>query len=123
MKSVKSKERVRQNGEVFTHPNLVNEMLDRLPKDVWLPNETFLDPACGDGNILVEVVKRKIELGHCPMQALATTYGIDIMQDNVDETKQRLIDITEDCGEAWLLVDKNIKCHDALSVEWEEIFK
>ena len=37
-KLIKSKERVRQNGEVFTHPNLVNEMLDRLPKDVWLPN-------------------------------------------------------------------------------------
>ena len=121
-KLIKSKERVKKNGEVFTTPELVNEMLDRLPKEQWENSRTFLDPSCGNGGMLVEVVRRKIALGHCPMQALSTTYGIDIMEDNVEEAKQRLIDLTEDCDEAWLIVNKNIKCADALLVDWEEIF-
>lgn len=122
-KLIKSKERVKEKGEVFTPPELVNEMLDKLPQEMWSPNETFLDPSCGNANMLVEVVRRKIELGHCPMQALSTTYGIDIMEDNVEEAKQRLIDLTEDCDEAWLIVNKNIQCANSLEVNWEEIFK
>ena len=121
-KLIKSKERVKEKGEVFTPPELVNEMLDRLPPEMWQPDKNFLDPACGNGAMVLEVVRRKIELGHCPMQALSTTYGIDIMEDNVEEAKQRLIDLTEDCDEAWLIVNKNIKCADALLVDWEEIF-
>ena len=69
-KLIKSKERVQERGEVFTPPKLVNEMLDRLPQDSWRPDKNFLDPSCGNANMLVEVVRRKIELGHCPMQAL-----------------------------------------------------
>jgi 23S rRNA G2445 N2-methylase RlmL len=122
-KLIKSKERVRLHAEVFTPPELVNEMLDRLPQSQWEPDKTFLDPTCGNGAMVLEVVRRKIELGHCPMQALGTTYGIDIMEDNVEEAKQRLIDLTEDCDEAWLIVNKNIKCADSLLVDWEEIFK
>jgi type I restriction-modification system DNA methylase subunit len=89
----KSKARVKQLGEVFTPPELVNEMLDRLPAELWTdPSKTYIDPACGTGNFLVEVVRRKIEAGSTPLQALETTYGIDIMEDNVLECRQRLLE-------------------------------
>ena len=120
---IKSKERVRLHAEVYTPPELVNEMLDRLPQECWNPSETFLDPACGNGNMLVEVVRRKIENNSCPIQAIATTYGIDIMEDNVAETKERLLEFTDRSKEAHYWVNKNIKCADALLVDWEELFK
>ena len=56
-----------QTAEDFTPAPLVNEMLDKLAKygpESWKPGKTFLDPACGNGNMLVEVLKRKISLGH-----------------------------------------------------------
>lgn len=120
---IKSKKRVKEQGEVYTPPELVNEMLDRLPQEMWRPSETFLDPACGNGNMLVEVVRRKIENKSCPIQAVATTYGIDIMEDNVAETKERLLDFTDRSEEAHYWVNKNIKCANSLEVDWEELFK
>ena len=66
----KTKERVKQTGEVFTPSWLVNEILDKLPEDQWTnSSKTFIDPACGNGNILVEIVRRKIESGAQPLQA------------------------------------------------------
>lgn len=122
MTLVKSKKRVKEKGEVFTPPSLVNEMLDQLPPETWQPNKTFLDPACGNGNMLVEVVRRKIEKGHCPIQAISTTYGIDIMEDNIKECKERLLAFTDGSEEAKYWLNKNIKCADSLEVNWEEIF-
>ena len=122
-KLIKSKKRVKEKGEVYTPPELVNEMLDRLPQSQWAPDKTFLDPACGNGNMLVEVIRRKIENKSCPTQALATTFGIDIMEDNVSETKERLLEFTDRSAEAYYWVNKNIKCADSLEVDWEEIFK
>ena len=56
------KEKIKKFGEVFTPPELVNEMLDKLPKDLWLDKtKTWLDPACGNGNFLVEVKRRLME--------------------------------------------------------------
>ncbi len=122
-KLIKSKERVQERGEVFTPPKLVNEMLDRLPQDSWRPDKNFLDPACGNGNMLVEVVRRKINNKSCPTQALATTYGIDIMEDNVIECRERLLEFSDRSAEAYYWVNKNIKCADSLSVDWEELFE
>ena len=123
MSLIKSKKRVKEQGEVYTPPELVNEMLDRLPQEMWRPDKTFLDPACGNGNMLVEVVRRKINNASCPLQAIATTYGIDIMEDNVAETKERLLEFTDRSEEAHYWVNKNIKCADSLEVDWEELFK
>lgn len=123
MSLIKNKKRVKDHGEVYTPPELVNEMLDQLPQELWQENKTFLDPACGNGNILVEVVRRKISLGHCPLQALETTFGIDILQDNVDECKERLLEFTDKSDEAKFYVNKNIKCANSLEVDWVELFK
>ena len=87
--------RVKKTAEVFTPNKLVNEVLDKLPSEVWEEKEdnTFLDPACGNGNFLIHVLWRKIAKGHDPTEALKTVYGVDIMQDNIKECRLRLLKI------------------------------
>lgn len=88
----RSADRVRKNGEVFTPPKLVREILDHLPKHSFTDKtKKFLDPACGDGAFLIEVVARKLDNGSNPIEALNTTYGIDLMRDNVVATRNRLV--------------------------------
>lgn len=88
----RSTERIKQTGEVFTPLPLVDEILDKLPQELFKdPTKTFLDPACGDGNFLVRVVAYKIFHGSTPKQALETTYGVDIMEDNIVHCKERLL--------------------------------
>lgn len=101
---VKSTERVRDLGEVFTPAATVREMLDMLPPEMWAvhPSPTFLEPACGDGNFLVAILERKLKqvASHHQsaklmagktsdaaqfhaLEALASIYAIDISVDNV----------------------------------------
>jgi hypothetical protein len=137
MSLIKNKKRVKERGEVFTPPELVNEMLDRLPPEMWEDNKTFLDPAAGNGNMLLEVYRRKMRYEHDPYKIASTTYGIDIMEDNVAECKQRLSEllgkyidmfapecitaaiIKKDCNK---IIDENIKCANSLEVDWCELF-
>jgi len=126
---IKSKKRVKSNGEVFTPPALVNEMLDKLPSDCWTDvTKTYLDPACGNGNFLVEVLRRKIVNGATPTQALSTTYGIDIMMDNVKECRKRLLKIAREANNnkfdrAWKdILTTNIAVGDALRFDTDDIF-
>jgi len=86
-------ERYRVTGEVFTPPSLTKKILSSLPKEVWKENKTFLDPACGNGNLLIPVLWRKIENGHKPLEALQSVYGVDIMPDNVRECRIRLLSL------------------------------
>jgi SAM-dependent methyltransferase len=123
MTLTKSKKRVKELGEVFTPPELVDEMLDRLPAEVWQdPGKTFLDPACGTGNFLVAVVRRKVEAGAQPLQALSTTYGIDIMEDNVAECRERLLEASGHPDGGAAVVQDRIRCADALKVRTEELW-
>ena len=104
--------RVRATGEVFTPTEVVQKILDDMPKDIFVdPNKNYLDPSCGDGQFLGEVLIRKVENGIDFEQALSTIYGVDIMQDNVDLCRERLL-----CGQEHLkpIVEKNIVCADAL---------
>ncbi len=101
---VKSADRVRDLGEVFTPAATVQEMLDLLPPEMWLPHPapTFLEPACGDGNFLVAILARKLEAiaeaagrGELPagstedaiqfhgLEALASIYAVDLSIDNI----------------------------------------
>ena len=101
---VKSTERVRNLGEVFTPAGVVSDMLDLLPSTTWSPHpsSTFLEPACGDGNFLVAILARKLRAisaalvdGGLPagsgtaatafhaLEALASVYAVDISPDNV----------------------------------------
>lgn len=118
----RDKLRVKQTAEVFTPTPLVQEMLDKLEEsDSTLfsdPTKTFLDNSCGDGQFLSEVVIRKMERSGCSLeQALKTTYGVDLMEDNVNECRKRLAG-PEPTPEILEIVNKNIVCHDALTYDY-----
>ena len=96
-KQIKSKERVNKFAEVFTAEREVKAMCDLIPSEVWEDIDSrFLEPACGNGNFLVEIFERKLtrcESAEQGLNALRSIYGIDIQQDNVEESKQRLFDM------------------------------
>lgn len=99
---VKREKRRKATAEDFTPVSLINQMLDKWvefnPTYFTDPTKTCCDPACGNGNMLVEVLKRKLANKHKPLQALSTIYGVDIMPDNVKETRLRLLKIVHDQG-------------------------
>lgn len=88
----RSQERIKQTGEVFTPLPLVDEILSKLPPEVWEDvNKTFLDPSCGDGNFLVRVLHYKLQRHPKKfIQAIDSIYGVDIMPDNVKQCRERL---------------------------------
>ena len=110
---IKSKDRVKKSGEVYTPDWVVNDMLNLIPtKDredqtgvdneerVISLDETYLEPACGNGNFLIRIIDRKlnraVELGEHDiyknvLKAYMSTYGVDIMSDNVEESKARML--------------------------------
>jgi len=119
----RDKLRIKQTAEVFTPTPLVQEMLDKLEtEDPTLfsdPTKTFLDNSCGDGQFLSEVVIRKMERSGCTLeQALSTTYGVEFMEDNVNECKKRLAG-PEPTDEIWEILNKNIVHHDALTYDYK----
>ena len=112
--------RVKSTGEVFTPTPLVREVLDQLDPNLFKdPSKTFLDPTCGDGQFLSEVLIRKLENVAVDgfvseqqfEQALSTVYGWELMPDNVQLCKDRLL-----CGQTQFqrIVDENIVQCDSL---------
>lgn len=91
MNITRSKERVKSSGEVFTPPELVNEMLDKLPPEIWSdPSKTFIDPASGDGNFLVEAKKRLLQHRDEIHILENQLFAVDIMPDNIEVLQHRL---------------------------------
>jgi hypothetical protein len=111
----REKLRVKSTGEVFTPLEVITKKLDALEKyDPTIfsdPTKTFLEPSVGDGNFLSEILIRKIKNGIDLATALSTIYGVDIMQDNVDLCRERLL-----CGHEDLrhIVEQNIQCRNGL---------
>ncbi len=101
-KQVKSKKRVSDHGEVFTSEREVNAMLDLVKQETERIDSRFLEPACGSGNFLVEVLRRKLavveakykssqlEFERYAVIAISSIYGVDILKDNVEECRERL---------------------------------
>ena len=96
-KLIKSKQRVSDFGEGFTPAHIVKDMCDLVPEEMWVSvDTTFLEPACGTGNFLVEILERKFKLCQSwedGLRALKSIYGVDIQADNVEEAKGRLFDM------------------------------
>ena len=96
-KLIKSKDRVRARGEVYTPSWLVKDMCDMLPSDAFDSiHRTFLEPSCGNGNFLEEILVRKLKM--CDnindgIAALQSIFGIDILPDNVQESRDRMYGI------------------------------
>jgi len=140
---IKSKQRVTQYGEVLTSKEVVNAMLDLVKTETERIDSRFLEPACGTGNFLAEVLERKLqvveerysksqlEYERYAVLAVSSIYGIDILEDNVQECRNRLFDIfnsaysrlyrtraKEECRAAVrYILRRNIVHGDALSLK------
>lgn len=121
----KRKQRRKETAEDFTPTELVNEMLDKLPQEVWDdPSKTFLDNSAGDGNFLIQILIRKLKHGHTPIQAISTIFGVELMEDNVEEMKNRLFNILpklskEDEIKVKEIINHNIVCANALIFDFD----
>jgi hypothetical protein len=118
----RDKHRVKMTAEVFTRTELVIEIIDKIetsqPELFKDPTKTFLDNSCGDGQFLSEIVIRKMERSGCTLeQALRTTYGVELMEDNVRECRKRLAG-PNPTPEILQIVESNIVCHDALTYDY-----
>ena len=96
----KSKDRIQKHGEVFTPTWVVSDMLNLFPEEVWLPEKTFLEPACGEGAFLIEVLKRKLERLNTENQqewewqaaiCVSSLYGIELLEDNAEQCTMNIM--------------------------------
>ena len=118
----RDKLRVKETAEVFTPTEEVIKMIDKLeeinPELFSNPTKTFCEPSCGDGQFLSEVIIRKMERSGCALeQALSTTYGVELMEDNVKLCKERLAG-PDPTQQIWDILDINIVCADALTYHY-----
>jgi N-6 DNA Methylase len=105
MSLFKSKQRIADHGEVFTPPWMVEAMLDLVKDESERLDSRFLEPACGSGNFLVQVLRRKLaaverkfgrsdfERRHYALLALMCIYGIELLADNIVECRANLLEI------------------------------
>ena len=140
---VKTRKRVSDHGEVFTSEREVNAMLDLVKQETQRIDSRFLEPACGNGNFLAEILRRKLlvvtnrykkcqhDFERYSILALTSIYGVDILADNVEECRTRLFDIYKEGYEklykdackdeclkaARFILSKNILWGDALSLK------
>ena len=123
---VVSKRRVTDHGEVFTAVREVSAMLDLVKQETVRIESRFLEPACGTGNFLTEILERKlnvVENRYCKSQlefernavlAVSSIYGIDILEDNVVECRKRLFDILNQKYTSLFKEAVQEKCRDAV---------
>lgn len=105
MNLTKSKERIADHGEVFTPAWMVEAMLDLVKGDTERIDSRFLEPACGSGNFLVQILRRKLaavelkysksdfERRHYALFGMMCIYGIELLPDNIAECRANLLDI------------------------------
>ena len=94
---IRNKERVADLGEVFTPDWVVKEMLALLSKKVWAEKDLIcLEPTCGNGQFLIGLVQVKMDCGLSPEEAVNTTFGMDIMKDNIEEARLRVLEVVLD---------------------------
>lgn len=141
-KQVKSKQRVADHGEVFTAEREVKAMCDLVKQETERIDSRFLEPACGDGNFLAEILNRKLfivsvrykksvyDWERYSLLALGSLYGVDILFDNTLVCRDRLFSIwdnkykavcKEECNDdtkasARFILDRNIVCGNALTL-------
>lgn len=141
-KQVKSKKRVVDHGEVFTSEREVNAMLDLVKHETERIESRFFEPACGDGNFLHEILRRKFKIvkdrysrnlddfDKYMIVAVSSVYGVELLEDNAIECRKRLYNFFLEEYQAVqktkpdtdieisvkFLLDRNILCGDALTL-------
>lgn len=125
-KQVVSKKRVTDHGEVYTSKREVSAMLDLVKQETERIESRFLEPACGTGNFLTEILERKLRVvvsryGKSQLDyerygvlAVSSVYGIDILEDNVVECRKRLFDIFDQKYTSLFKEAVNAECRDAV---------
>lgn len=105
MKLTRSKQRIADHGEVFTPDWMVEAMLDLVKGETERIDSRFLEPACGSGNFLVQILQRKLaavelkygksdfERGHYALFGMMCLYGVELLPDNIAECRANLLDI------------------------------
>lgn len=105
---MKSRQRIIDHGEVFTPQGLVNNMLDLVAHECERIESRFLEPACGDGNFLAEVLRRKlltvdlrnksnrVKWERDAVLSVCSIYGIDLLLDNIELCRKRLLQIVQE---------------------------
>lgn len=105
---IKAKHRVAEHGEVFTPPWMVEAMLDLVKGEADRIDSRFLEPACGSGNFLVRILRRKLaavdvkygrsafDRRHYALLALMSIYGIELLPDNIKECRENLLEVLAD---------------------------
>lgn len=100
--NIKSKQRIKDHGEVFTPDFIVEDMLDLVKQETERIESRFLEPACGDGNFLIKVIERKMEVvkkrykksqfdyERMMLAAISSIYGVELLDDNVEIARERL---------------------------------
>lgn len=123
MNLIKSKQRVTDHGEVFTPSWLVEAMLDTVKEQSENITSRFLEPACGSGNFLVQILHRKLtavelkygksefDRNHYALLGLMSIYGIELLKDNVEECQSNLLEIFSQ----YLNLNKNDEIYQAAS--------
>ena len=141
---IKSKKRVVDHGEVFTNEREVNAMLNLVKQETERLDSRFLEPACGDGNFLIEILRRKLSIceervkakQYTQLQyeqnavlAVSSIYGIELLRDNAEACRERLLNyfvcqyhklFESKCKDACIdsvryILSKNIVIGDALT--------
>ena len=133
-KQIKSRQRVRDFGEVFTPTKIVKAMCDLIPEEMYSDlAKTFLEPACGEGVFLIEIFQRK--LAYCKdardgLKALNCLFGVDIQADNVEATRRNLLAVYQErfptandfaMAFARAIVESHIICDDCLNPQTETV--
>lgn len=103
-----NRQRIIDHGEVFTPPHLVSDMLNLIAHECERIDSRFLEPACGNGNFLAEVLRRKlhtVDQNHASDRSkwerdailcVCSIYGIDLLPDNVSACRERMLGVLSD---------------------------
>ena len=113
--------------EFFTPSSLVSKMCDKIPSADWSnPTKTFLEPCFGNGNFLVEIIRRRIVDYSIDWKiVLNNLYGVELMPDNVQEAKDRIIELLKSLNidfneqEARDIMNHNLVCSDFFKCDFE----
>lgn len=116
-----------KTNEFFTPYELIKKMSDIIPDEDWSnPNKTFLEPCFGNGQFVLYIIYKRLRSGIDLITTLNTLYGIELMQDNVIETKSRIyklldtLNVQYDINIVQPILDKNLVCSDFFLWNFEE---
>ena len=120
-------ERRKKTNEFYTPYSIVIKMMDKISPDDWIdPNKTFLEPSFGHGNFIIGILYRRIHEYNIPWRrALETMFGVELMSDNVRETRQRIHELLRniapdyDSRIADKIMRKNLVCSDFFKWDFE----